>query len=59
MEKQVLSAVLQDRHAYEEIKQYVEEGDLSDIGAILYQHVVEYYDVDREALHVDLDLLGS
>ena len=58
-ERNLLSAVMADRTAYETIADHLKEGDLSEQGSIIITHVGEYYDRDEAAQSVDAELLAG
>jgi len=58
-ERNLLSAVMADRTAYETIADHLKEGDLSEQGSIIITHVGEYYDRDETAQSVDAELLAG
>lgn len=56
-EVKLLSAVVQDRRAWNILDRFVEMQDLSDRGQVVYKAVSEWYQVDDLAGHVDKDVV--
>lgn len=59
IEQKLLSAIYSDRAAFEELAKYLQEDDLSDMGAILYKKATAFYDTDPGADAVDKELVLS
>lgn len=60
MEKQLLSALVHDRKAYDKLRCIIDEADvLSDQATIVYENVCHYYEQDTSAAFVDKEWLKS
>jgi len=59
MESKILAAIMDDRAAYNNIKDTVEDSDFSDLGNIILKEIVDYYAVDKEAANIDKEVLES
>jgi len=60
MEEQIINCVYKCRDSYDRISDLVgEEAVFSDINAILFDHARSYYDTDKSAEFIDLDLVRS
>ena len=60
MEKTLLSAAIQDRKYYKKLERLLDPAeDLSDISVIIWEGIEEYYNNDKEAEKIDINLLGS
>lgn len=55
-EKTLLSALMHDRPTYDRLCAYIGD-DLSDQGEVLYHEIAAFYDLDREAQRVDVEIL--
>ena len=49
----IIAAIMQDRAAFSTVQTFYEDGDLSDIGSLIYDEVVLYYRRDPKAYEVD------
>ena len=58
-ERNVLSAIVQSRDAYDRIVDHIKEGDFSEQGNIILSHIGEYYGRDAEAQSIDGGLLAA
>lgn len=56
-ERNLLASIVQSREAYETIKDHVQDGDISEQGAIIFRHIAEYYARDKDAKEVEPELL--
>ena len=59
MEAKFISAILSDRHAYEEVRETLETADFSDLGKLIINQAIEFYRADPAAQNVDSDVLLS
>ena len=59
MEAQILASIAKDRSAYEYVRAFVQDTDLSERGKRIYDEIVHYYTRDPNAEHVDLDIILS
>lgn len=60
MERQILSALVHDRGAYEKLGRVLSKQDiLSDQGKIIFEHIDHYYDKDGSAGFVDKEWLSQ
>jgi len=57
LDRQILSAVIADRSAYERIKDYFKDQDASPNAAFWFTLVREYYERDKQAASIDHTLL--
>jgi archaellum biogenesis ATPase FlaH len=59
LERNLLGAFLKDRKAFEEIRGHAKdpESAFSDVGKLLYQSILDYYNKDPNTDHVDRELL--
>lgn len=57
MERNILSALISSREAYDRLTSLLGKGDLTDIGQIVYDGVAEFYAKDKEVQAVDLNIL--
>lgn len=57
-ERAILTAIIQSREAFNKIEAHVQEGDLTEQGRVVFDHVRQYYDRDPGAASVDADLLA-
>jgi len=58
-ERHVLSSIIKDRQAYDAIADHVSHDDFSEQGWVVWNGVLEYYEADGGAGHVDPDLLSE
>ena len=59
MEQKIISAALTSREHYDRIAAYNPQTFLSDMGKIIWKHIVEYYQEDASAESIDVELLSS
>lgn len=59
MEQKIISAALTSRKHYDRIAAYNPQTFLSDMGKIIWKHIVEYYQEDASAESIDLEILRS
>lgn len=59
MEQKLLSAILHNREAFDEVLATEIDKDLSDQADIIWQVAKEYYANDPEANHVDIDIIKN
>ncbi len=59
MENKLLSVLIQDRGAYNNVKETIEKQDLSDIGQIFLEEIEDYYSADSEAEFIDPEIIMS
>lgn len=62
MEGKIIAAIYKDRDGYDILAPIVEkssEAVFSDINAILYDRAAEYYENDKDATSIDLDVIRS
>ena len=57
MEKKILSAAISSRDNYNKLLPILEEADLSDIPKEIWKRIVEFYERDKWAKEVDVDIL--
>ena len=59
MERQLLASFIKDRRSFEEIRGHTKapEDAFSDVGKLIYSTILDYYNKDTGAGHVDRDLL--
>ena len=56
-EHRILTALVNDRKAYEQVKDWLEADDFTAQGQMVLEHITRYYDKDRHARRVDKDIL--
>ncbi len=59
LENKILSAVIQDRSAYDIVRRFYESDDFTDLGELVYREIVKYYRRDPDARQIDRDTLLS
>ena len=59
MENKLLAVIVQDRVAYNNIRDTLEAQDLSDMGQLILSEIFDYYSNDPEAESIDSDILLS
>lgn len=59
MEHKLLSVILHDRKAYNEIKETLDEQDFSDVARLLLEEMIDFYSRDADAKSVDNDIILS
>lgn len=57
-ERNLLGAAIADRIAFERVAPHITDGDLTDQGRIIMDHLTEFYDRDAGAQHCDSALLA-
>lgn len=57
MERKLLAALIYERKAYDDTKEYLADEDFSDQGLIIYKAISSFYDEDSAALSVDKEVL--
>lgn len=57
MEKRLISAALKSRKAFEEIFSKIDPDKFSAQGAFIGKAIKEYYELDKEAQHADIDVI--
>lgn len=58
-ESAILSAVLYDRTAYDEIADHVDPSEFSALGQAVYEAVIDYYDRDADCTKADKGIIKS
>lgn len=59
MEIKLLAAILQDRTAFDAVKDHVSSRDFGPVHGALYDKAYEYYETDANATECDIDLVAS
>jgi hypothetical protein len=59
MEKKILSAIIHNRSAYEQIHKYINPKDLSVDGDIILHEIKEFYEADSAATSCDVDIIST
>lgn len=56
-ERKIITAAIQSREAFEKVETFVQEGDFTEQGALLWKHIRDYYSRDRACGSVDVETL--
>lgn len=56
-ERKIITAAIQSREAFEKVENFVQDGDFTEQGALLWRHIRDYYSRDRDCGFVDPETL--